>query len=1572
MLFGRPEQIIHSLIQRAKNVTPPKAEKLESLIEYALAIKNVCATMEATNLNAHLNNPMLLNEFIHKLPPHLLLNWAIFAKNLQPATLLVFCEWLYDIAEAACSVTTLGVTSLPSEKKPPTIERRPENKQRAYLHTQTADVNDELMCERQEAAPRVMNECVVCGANHLIVNCDTFKSFQLSDRWDVLRRYNLCRHCLGKHPYSSCRVSSKVCGINDCVAKHHALLHNSARNNAVALTHHQSAKINSQPKRVLFRILPVKIYGPNKAVSTFAFLDGGSSITLLDESLANELELPGKTEQLCLRWTSDTTRVENNSRIVSLKVSGTSDGCHQHQLDNVRTVRNLGLPTQTCSPCVLSKEYPYLASLPLPSYHQARPQILIGMDNWSLGVPMKVHEGSAGQPIATKTRLGWSVHGPDGHNQNPGKNVISNIHLQEQSADNELHQLVKNYFSLENVGVKVPEHQIVSAEEKRAINILKNTCLHKEDDFEAGLLWKFDDVSLPNSLPMAQRRLHLLRKRIEKNEELRDQLNQQITNLVSKGYAKKLSTEELNIIHERVWYLPIFIIQNPNKPSKVRLVWDAASKCQGYSLNDFLLKGPDQLIPLTTILFGFRVGKFGVCGDIAEMFHQVRIREADKHVQRFLWYDSNDSENPRTFGAACSPCIAHFVKNQNALNFASTNPRIVEAILEHHYVDDFIDSVNTEQEALQLAKDVRLIHSRAGFHIRNWMSNSSMVRNTLSEIDERLPNKRMFGAKDEVVAEKVLGLYWCTSTDNFTFVLKFSRLKRNVLSGHIPPTKREVLRILMSIFDPLGFLSHFVVCIKILLQQIWRAGIDWDEELPENMRERWFQWTELLPKVADVRVPRCYSLLLSEPGVNIQLHTFTDASENAYAAVSYFRVQWQNNIDVTIVSAKAKVAPQRPISVPRLELQAAVLGARLAKYISTSHKFQISQQFFWTDSKTVLSWLRGDPRNYQQFVMFRIAEILDTSEAAEWRWLPSKLNIADKATKNKSAPEFNNESEWFGGPIFLREPHPNWPHTPAIDNTTEEVRPFVLHVSKAPNCNLVDTCRFSRWSGMYRSIAYSILYIKILSFKVKHKQPFPHIGLTSEIIQQAQSTLYRQAQATSYTEEISILKKSTSSKNYPLPRSSQLFKLTPFLDEDGVLRMRGRIALANCVGQDCKTPIILPRSHRITFLVVDAYHRRFHHCNHETVLNEIKQKFHISGLRVLLKLVRKNCQLCKILNARPVAPLMANLPMARMSAFCRPFTFVGVDYFGPILVTVGRRNEKRWGAIFTCLTIRAVHIELAHTRRGSPLKIFCDNGTNFRGAERELKEELQRLDLGRVACEFTTANTEWRFNPPAAPHMGGAWERLVRSIKDVLYRILPSHKVGDESLRCALAEVESTLNTRPLTHISLDASDDEALTPNHFLLGSSNGSKPPCDPSVIASRQNWKLSQIIANQFWEKWIKAYLPDLNKRGKWFDRVKPIERGDLVIIVDEQLPRNCWPKGIVIETVVAKDNQVRRATVQTSRGIFGTSRCKAGYLRRTKSNREDSREDIILINYWGEEKDFLAGRELMGYCPPTTPQ
>lgn len=391
-------------------------------------------------------------------------------------------------------------------------------------------------------------------------------------------------------------------------------------------------------------------------------------------------------------------------------------------------------------------------------------------------------------------------------------------------------------------------------------------------------------------------------------------------------------------------------------------------------------------------------------------------------------------------------------------------------------------------------------------------------------------------------------------------------------------------------------------------------------------------------------------------------------------------------------------------------------------------------------------------------------------------------------------------------------------------------------------------------------------------------------------------------------------------------------------------------------GENFRNPIILPRKHYTTNLIISYYHRKFHHHNHETIVNELRQKFYIPNLRVAYSQVKKNCQKCKNLNARPSDPQMADLPEARMQPYTAPFTYTGIDFFGPMTVTVNRKTTKRWGVIFTCLNVRAVHIELAHSlttdsciialrnfmnRRCVPAEIYSDNGTNLKGASNELRELISKIDKTRLAEEFVSSTTAWFFNPPACPHMGGAWERLVRSIKTTLSHIHLSRNPTDEVLNSTMIEIENIINSRPLTYLPIEDCDSEALTPNHFLKGSSSGIRMlgECNIESAALVRSWKSSQQIANLFWKRWVVEYLPSLNRRVKWFEPGRQLVVGDVALVIDEKQYRNTWQKGLVVEVFSSRDGKVRKALVKTITGVYTRPAVKLAILDVSQSSTLD---------------------------------
>lgn len=682
---------------------------------------------------------------------------------------------------------------------------------------------------------------------------------------------------------------------------------------------------------------------------------------------------------------------------------------------------------------------------------------------------------------------------------------------------------MKNYFSLDSFGV-VPTTKMQSEEDKRAIEILNNSTTFENNRYTTGLLWKKPSITFPESRNGAMRRLECFEKKLLKDENLRQFTSERIEDYINKEYIRKLTQSEL-ADGPKTWYLPIFIVTNTNK-QKHRIVWDAAYVSNGVSLNSELLAGPDQLSSLIFVLYNFRMRKYGVTADIKEMFHRIKVKHSDQDAQRFLWRDCNQARPPDeyvmqvcTFRAKCSPSVAQHIKNFNASKFKDANPRACKAIIDYHYVDDYLDSFNTEAEAINVATKVYEIHKNGGFELRNWISNSENILREM-QIESTQENMKQIVENNDLV-HRVLGMKWDTATDTFMFSADFGKIHETIKSADGCPTKRNVLRTLMSTFDPLGLISPYLVEGKLLMQNIWRSSIGWDDPINIKEFEMWVSWMKALKSLSNLQIPRCYG---NNKIINRQLHVFVDSSEAMYGAAIYMRSESIDRVELSLISSKSRVAPLKPQSIPRLELLAAVLGVRLMNNVLQGHDVTLDDIVCWSDSKTVLCWLSMDPKLFKQFVALRVAEILDSTEAQQWRWISTKDNDADYLTKSRNLDD-KFQTQWITGPEFLTSEPSCWPQTvekPKLKDK-QEFRVLIHVEEKGELKNVVPKFEsFSSWNRLVRTQAYVIRASKIWIAKLR-KQCHEKGPLKKHEIELAERLLYKVAQNEAYGNEIEIL-----------------------------------------------------------------------------------------------------------------------------------------------------------------------------------------------------------------------------------------------------------------------------------------------------------------------------------------------------------------------------------------------------------------------------------------------------------------
>ena len=940
--------------------------------------------------------------------------------------------------------------------------------------------------------------------------------------------------------------------------------------------------------------------------------------------------------------------------------------------------------------------------------------------------------------------------------------------------------------------------------------------------------------------------------------------------------------------------------------------------------------------------------------DIEGMFHQVKVTEHCRNLLRFLWWeDGNLKQEPieyrmsvHLFGATSSPgCSNYALKTTANDNEKELGTEAASFLRNDFYVDDGLKSLPTAEKAIQLVKTSTEMCRRGGFRLHKFVSNSKEVIENIPAEDRAKGIENIDIENDNLPIERVLGVQWCIESDTFQFRIQ---LKDQ------PLTRRGILSTVSSVYDPLGLVAPVVLIGKQILQELCKANAEWDDPVPDEMRCEWEKWRNSLHLLHRVSIPRCFKHEEFGPVVSTQLHHFSDASFKAYGQCSYLRLQDEKGkVQCSFVMGKARVAPLKVTTIPRLELTAAVISANISRQIKNELEYTIDKEVFWTDSQVVLGYIANEAKRYHTFVANRIQQIRDKTLANQWKYVDTKSNPADDASRGLSPEELQApNSRWLHGPEFLWK-ESDWPiqeeqptSLSADDPEVRKVTSFATQASKSYSNTLSRLEYFSEWHHAKRAIANCLNLKEFLKKRVHFPEQvykFPNVAE----LKNAEVTILKLVQEEAFGSEIELLQAMKNSNlserqlakesKQRIKTTSSLYRLDPFLDEDGLVRVGGRIRRSNLPIEE-KHPIILPKKSHVTQLLIRHHHEKVKHQGRGMTMNEIRASgYWIIGGNSSVNSYISKCVICRKQRRPTEVQKMADLPEDRIQP-APPFTNSGVDCFGPFVIKNLRKEVKRYGVIFTCMASRGVHLEVAHTmetdsfinayrrftsRRGPVRQLRSDQGTNFTGANGELKKCLKELDDQKITSQLLKDNCDWvsfNMNTPYSSHMGGAWERQIRSVRNVLSTLLRNHgtQLDDESLNTLMCEAEAIVNSRPLTTDTLnDPQSICPLTPNHLLTMKSRVLLQP--PGVFSSpdvysRKRWRRVQHLANEFWSRWRKEYIQSLQIRQKWQKIERNVREGDVVIVKDINLPRNLWPLARVISVNSSKDGLVRTANLQ----------------------------------------------------------
>ena len=888
-------------------------------------------------------------------------------------------------------------------------------------------------------------------------------------------------------------------------------------------------------------------------------------------------------------------------------------------------------------------------------------------------------------------------------------------------------------------------------------------------------------------------------------------------------------------------------------------------------------------------------------------------------------------------------------------------------VLESLYVDDYVSSFKSDEEALEFYRKLKSVFHAGGFNMRKWDSNSESLldeiekeesartEHPLKSVLENSNEKPVFEAEKceidcDVTAEedesftksrlknasatqgaKILGLEWDKQSDSLRYDFSgiFGSEERKSIS------KRDILSLTAQMYDPIGLVSPISLPFKALFQDLCREKVEWDDHLSEDILGNWNALASSIKEKGPITVNRCVNNLDCDNIETFEIHGFGDASKFAYGAAVYLRtVRKSGESSVQLVTAKTRLAPLKGETIPRLELMAALLLSRLVNSTVEALKsiIQIDRIFCWLDSQIVLWWLFGVNKEFQQFVQNRVIEIRKLVTPDKWNYCPTDLNPADIASRGSKATELSDNQLWWTGPDFLKKSPEFWPNilnfrsaqTPSDEiaaevNKAVKLNPrkdfsdvFVNTVTSLDlNIESVISCEnYSSAKHLFRVTAYVIRFVQ--NFKRRVKGEDCVIGeLSLKEFLGAKNLWFLQMQ--------SSLK---SEKHYQ--KNSVLLKA--FDDENGLIHCGGRIENAN-LPFVTKFPIWLPRDHHVTKLLVYEAHAKVGHNGLRETLTELRSMFWIVRGRQIVRSLISKCVICKRLEGLAYnSPSNAPLPNFRVNADFA-FSNIGVDFAGPIYVRnifgSDKTMYKSYIALYTCATTRAIHLELCpdlsapafvrslkrfQGRRGIPSLTVSDNGKTFKD------KKVQRYALENSII--------WKFNVPRASFWGGFFEIMVKLVKRCLKKIVANAHLTFEELDTILIEIEGIINSRPLTYVDAD-SLDEPLTPSSLVSGRRLLTKTPFDPNLSLDSSKTSLStresylKLLLKHFWTRFLREYLPGLREfhRNASTQNNRLIGLGDIVIIQSDRVPRQKWRMGRVITLYPGKDGIVRAADVKT---------------------------------------------------------
>ena len=1433
------------------------------------------------------------------------------------------------------------------------------NQQRSFQNSKPFSTTETLYSNEQLQGKQ--KKCVFCQRSHWSDECRTVK--ELLKRKEALK--GKCYVCLkDNHTAKNCK-KDKPCYHCKERGKHHRSLcpklFEQTQTHLSITTDNEEQDVIPEPSmlavgdQIVMQTALVEATDPNEKYKepVRVLFDTGSHRTYITEELVNKLNLKSDgTSNITLFTFGSNKPKDIVSKLVTLSLKSKKGNTFTLKANVVPKISGKiqRAPVQIKNQFELQRKYQLADTLP-KEVETSSLGLLIGSDYYHEIISSEREKLQDGL-YAVKSKFGWIVCGKT--NKRETKTTDNSMFVMSYSQNDylaETHQVtetkdpviepdIADLWKLETIGIKPDEDK----EDEDVWTHFKNTVRKEDNRYQIVWPWRREVTTLPENYELCIGRLKSLYKRLSQDPTLLEKYDAIIKDQLEKNVIEELNSEseEGQIKH----YIPHHVVVKPDsETTKLRVVYDASAKSKksNLSLNECLYRGPVIMEDLCGLLMRFRTKKIGIVADIEKAFLQVSIQPKERDVTRFIWM--KDIGRPPTednlqiyrftrvpWGIISSPfllgaTIKHHLEEGQELQSGTHN------LMQDMYVDNLISGVNNDEEAVHFYRDTKKKFSDMSMNIRCWKSNSKVMNNSIPKEDQL-----------EKTIIKVLGLQWNTETDQ----LEIPKDKFN--NSTQATTKRMILAAIASLYDPLGFLSPATIKMRLFLQEIWAKEMDWDDKLNEEDRRKWTSIVKELQTLSNIKVPRFIG------NMNIQIITFCDASKDAYAAAVYLKTISMGKTEVNLIFSKSRVKSKKKMSIPRLELLAALIATRCVKFVSKELGLINTQKIIFTDSQCVLHWIKST-KPLSVFVRNRIKEI-NHCDDTEFRYVNTKENPADIPTKGSSSQDLERNKLWWHGPPWLERNNDSWP-TWNVEPINQEVLEKIQSEIKGPETLYetsaiahmqdkitspfgIDETKYSSNSKLLRVTAYTNRFVqKILKKQTETGE------LTANELEDAERRWIKYIQRKHYTE--------IDNDKITLNKKAQQNQLNLKFDKNGIIRCHGRLNNA-LLPEETITPVILPKGETFVRLMIEDHHKKHCHAGVNHTLSQIRNKYWIPKGRAEVKFVLRRCRVCRKHQGGPYKmPPMTNWPKSKVNTAI-PFETTGLDYFGPLEIKVNQTTEKQkvWVCLFTCVAVRAIHLELVEdltaeqflqslrrfiARRGTPKEIILDNAAQFKLTKSTVDLAWEKIITDPTVHSYVAEQRiKWKFIVELSPWMGGFYERLVGSSKMSLRKSIGKKCLTSMQLQTFLTETEAVLNSRPLVYIGEDLNDRTVITPSHFLTPNQKTGTPQLandqdeiqDPDYQQNPSSaeillttWKKGQNMLESFWKTWRNDYLLNLRERTQTKLKSRRIQSDESpkvghIVQIKDDLPRGSWRIGKIEDLLLNSEGKVRAAKVRLAAG------------------------------------------------------